>query len=120
MPNKVQNGHSCCWTGNGETTLQSHSETQDDEGSSIVHTWHPGVLGVDIQPEDWEREMVTKRERVMKAYPLPNLNPTVLTCCLCENQARCGVVSWVVVGQEMQPVFVSFFPAPVLKGNRNL
>ena len=37
-------------------------ETQVDEDSSMVHTQLPGVLGVDTQPGDWEREGVTKKE----------------------------------------------------------
>ena len=63
-------------------------ETQVDEDSSMVITQLLGVLGVDTQPGDWEREGVTKK-RITRAYSLLNLSPKC-TCWFGEIQPRCS------------------------------
>ena len=62
-------------------------ETQVDEDSSMVHTQLLGVLGVENQPGDWEREGVTKK-RMTRAYSLLNLSPE-WACWFGEVQPRC-------------------------------
>lgn len=48
----------------------SHSETQDGEGSCIVHIWLPGVIWVDIKPGDWEKGDGDEKREGDKSIPI--------------------------------------------------